>query len=167
MHRRNNGERRQNIRSFLVLPQMTRITKLALAATGLAAFAWALTNLKPLPQTIFVLLPLLTLLLDIWAPPRAKPVAFLLTSSLATLFGFLFAASTLVAMGGQQLVDEGRRAMPIGNLLAGAAIGLSLFALSFFWILKPGAIADGTRRAGIAALFITALLALAVDRFTQ
>jgi hypothetical protein len=144
---------------------MARITRLGLAIIALAAFGWALSSLKPLPQVILAALPFLAFIVDFWAGARMKPLAFLFISSVTTLFGFLFAGSTLVTLADQQLFPTARRAMPVGTLIVGAAVGLCLFATFFLWILKPAARIDGTRRAGIAALLAAALIGVVLDRF--
>jgi hypothetical protein len=147
------------------MERMAQITKLVLTVVALTAFGWALTDLKPLPQATFVVLPLLALMLDAWAGPPLKRITFLVASSITTLFGFLFAGSMLVTFAEHQLFPSDRRGMPIVTLIIGAAAGLGLFAFCFFWILRPSANVDRERRAGITAIAATALLAVALDRF--
>jgi hypothetical protein len=143
---------------------MARIIRLGLAVMALAAFGWALSSLKPLPQVILAALTSLAFIVDYWAGARIKPFAFLFVSSVTTLFGFLFAGSTLVTLAYQQLFPTARRAMPIGTLIVGAAVGLGLFATCFLWMLKPAARIDRIRRAGVAALLAVALISVAIGR---
>jgi hypothetical protein len=146
---------------------MARITKIVLAVLALAAFGWALTNLKPVPQWILIAIPLLGLLLDTWSAPRIRPRAFLLVTSVAALFGLLFAGSTVVTMANEQLFPNERQVMPFASLIAGAALGLGVFALCVFWLLRPSAAIDRTRRTALVLLLGTALVAVALDRMFE
>lgn len=146
---------------------MSRFFKIVLAATALAAFGWAMTNVKPLPQAILVAVPLLGLLFDAWGGPRIRPLAFLLISSVAAFFGFLFAGPTVVAIAEDQLFPNGHQVMPVASLAAGAALGLGFFALCVFWLLWPSARTDGTRRTALAVLLAAAVVAAALDRMLE
>jgi hypothetical protein len=146
---------------------MTRFTQLGAAALALAGYAWTVTSLKPLPQGILVALPLLTFVHDRWARTAIKPTAFLVVSSFVALVGLLFACSELVALADQRLFHNGNRVMPVTALAAGSIVGIGIFAVCYFRILKPGAQSATTRRAVLAAVCASSLIALGIDRLFE
>lgn len=137
--------------------------KLALAGLGLATFGCAFTSLKPLPQGLLVGLPLIALVFEVWGGNQAKPFAFLLTSCVTAVSGYLLAGTAMVTLAGQKLFPVKEESMPIGTSLIGAVIGLLLFAITYFLLLRSSAKDERTRRAGLIAILVTALISRALD----
>ncbi|AHG91210.1 hypothetical protein J421_3673 [Gemmatirosa kalamazoonensis] len=141
-----------------------KIGRPALIGLALLAFGWSLTALKVVPQGVLLVLPLVALAIDRLADGDARRVAFVLTTSAVALGGYLFAASTLAAAADGWLFPTAHRAMPVGPLLLGAAVGLALFALTYFVALKPAARDAPARRFWLVAILVTGLVAWAIDR---
>lgn len=134
-----------------------------LVALGLLALAWALTMLKLVPQVLVVGVAAAALAAERLAPERARPAAFLFVGSLASLLGYVLAGAEMLAHVQRWLSPASQRVMPMAALAVGGSVGVGLFAWTFVSVIRPLARRDTTRRAGLAAIGATGLLALCLD----
>ena len=137
--------------------------RLALVALGLLAFAWALTQLKPMPQAVLLAAGVAALVADRWAAPRARPVAFLLAASLAALVGFLVAGPELLARAERVLHPTATPGMATTALMAGGIVGAGLFVLTYLAVIRPTAARDRARRIGLVVIVVTMLVVSGLD----
>ena len=144
-------------------PAFLGIGRLLIASAALAAFGWALTNLKPVPQVLLAAIPLAGVLAEFLTARAFRSVTFLFALSITSLFGFLFATSELAARAGRALFPTEHRAMSIAPIFLGGVMGISLFVLELFIVLKPEARSDRMRCIVLAAFLATALVSIALD----
>ena len=135
---------------------------LTLTCIGFLGYGWTILQLKPGPQIILALLPLLALSMDIMTRSNSRTVMFLITASLAVFSGYLYvfpeAVAKWAAGGGEE------RTMQLVPLLLGAVAGTAFAVATIVTFLKPHAGNDRFRRTGLAALTVVALVAWGLDR---
>jgi hypothetical protein len=141
---------------------MHHAPKLALVGLVCVAFGWALTDLKPVPQVALLALVATALVVDLSAATRAKSAAFLIAASLASLVGYVVAGTSLLTLAGRWLSPRSLRPMPIGTVVAAAAVGVALFAVTYLVALRPVARLDRPRRVSTVAILAAGLVAVGV-----